>query len=107
MRATSSGRRSTCSPITKNVARAPAAASAVALSDTQRLGRLVRWRIPGLARGLSYDDLFRHPPFIVLEEDECALVSGLVGRIWTLRRDYPRLGSAQEFAEWSRGGTAR
>jgi hypothetical protein len=83
------------------------AAREVTLSDTQRLGRLVRWRIPGLARGLRYDELFRQPPFIVLEEGECALVSGLVGRIWTLRRDYPQLGSAQEFAEWSRGGTAR
>jgi hypothetical protein len=83
------------------------AAREVSLSDTQRLGRLVRWRIPGLARGLRYDELFRQPPFIVLEEEERALVSGLVGRIWTLRRDYPTLSSAEEFADWSRGGTAR
>ncbi len=71
------------------------------------LGRLVRWRIPGLAGNLGYDDLFRQPPFTVLEEDEHALVSGLVGRIWTLRRDYPTLGSAQEFMGWRKGGTAR
>ncbi|MGH2896731.1 MAG: hypothetical protein ACRDPM_26175 [Solirubrobacteraceae bacterium] len=83
------------------------AARAVRLSDTTVLGRLVRWRIPGLARNLSYDDLFRQPPFVVLEQGEHALVSGLVGRIWTLRRDYPELGSAQEFADWSQGGTAR
>lgn len=83
------------------------AAREVRLSDTTRLGRLVRWRIPGLARGLVYDDLFRQAPFIVLEEGEHALVSGLVGRIWTLRRDYPELGSPEEFAEWSEGGTAR
>jgi hypothetical protein len=83
------------------------AASEVSLSDTARLGRLVRWRIPGLARTLRYDELFRQPPFIVLDEGECTLVCGLVGRIWTLRRDYPQLGSPQEFANWSEGGTAR
>ena len=83
------------------------AAREVRLTDTARLGRLVRWRIPGLARDLAYDDMFRQAPFLVLHEDERALISGLVGRIWTLRRDYPRLGSPEEFAEWSRGGTAR
>jgi hypothetical protein len=83
------------------------AARAVRLSDTSVLGRLVRWRIPGLGRSLSYDELFRQPPFLALEESEHALVSGLVGRIWTLRRDYPELGSAEEFAGWSQGGTAR
>jgi hypothetical protein len=83
------------------------AARDVRLADTTRLGRLVRWRIPGLARNEGYDDLFRQPPFLVLEEGEQALVSGLVGRIWTLRRDYPTLGSPQDFADWSRGGTAR
>jgi hypothetical protein len=83
------------------------AARTVRLADTAVLGRLVRWRIPGLARNLSYDDLFRQQPFTVLEQGEHALVSGLVGRIWTLRRDYPELGSAEEFADWSQGGTAR
>jgi hypothetical protein len=83
------------------------AAHEVRLSETAMLGRLVRWRIPGLARDEGYDDLFRQPPFMVLEEGEHALISGLVGRIWTLRRDYPELGSAEEFMQWSRGGTAR
>lgn len=83
------------------------AAREVQLTETAVLGRLVRWRIPGLARGLAYDEMFRQPPFMVLQEDEHALVSGLVGRIWTLRRDYPRLDSPEEFAGWSRGGTAR
>src|SRR5689334_12299206 len=67
------------------------AARSVSLSDTAMLGRLLRWRIPGLARGLSYDSLFREPPFVVLDEGPHLLVSGLVGRIWTLRRDYPEL----------------
>ena len=52
------------------------AAREVSLSDTALLGRLVRWRIPGLARDATYDGLFREPPFVVLEEGERMLVSG-------------------------------
>lgn len=83
------------------------AARAVRLADAHRLGRLVRWRIPGVAPETRFDELFRHAPFTVLQEDDYALVSGLVGRIWTLRRDYPRLASAEEFRGWSTRGTAR
>jgi hypothetical protein len=84
-----------------------AAAQAIRLCDTTRLGRLVRWRIPGVERDMTFDALFREPPFVVLDEDELSLVSGLVGRIWTLRRDYPQLASPQEFRDWSQRGTAR
>jgi hypothetical protein len=83
------------------------AAREVSLSETAMLGRLLRWRIPGLASDLSYYELFREPPFLVLEEGERLLISGLVGRIWTLRRDYPELRSADQFRCWSEGGTAR
>lgn len=83
------------------------AARALPLSQTGRLGRLVRWRIPGLPREITVGDLFSQPPFMVLESGDRALVSGLVGRIWTLRRDYPRLQSAEEFRDWNRSGTAR
>ena len=83
-------------------------AQQVRLRDAGRLGRLVRWRIPGLAPELSFGELFRSEPFIVLREEPGAyLVSGLVGRIWTLRRDYPRLTGSDEFLHWSRRGTAR
>jgi hypothetical protein len=85
-----------------------AASRELKLADSRRLGRIVRWRIPGLAPEITYDDLFRNPPFIVLSEiDGQMLLSGLVGRIWTLRRDYPRLDDPEEFREWSAGGTAR
>ena len=84
-----------------------AAALQVRLADTGLLGRLVHWRIPGLARGDGFDALFREPPFVVLQTGERALVSGLVGRIWTLRRDYPELSGADEFRAWSDRGTAR
>jgi hypothetical protein len=84
-----------------------AAATQVRLNDTGLLGRLVRWRIPGLEGDEGFDALFREPPFMVLQDAERTLVSGLVGRIWTLRRDYPTLNDADEFRAWSRRGTAR
>jgi hypothetical protein len=83
------------------------AARTVRLDDTSLLGRLVRWRIPGLAGDLPFDHLFRHDPFRVLGDRERSLVSGLVGRIWTLRRDYPQLSDPEQFRHWSMPGTAR
>lgn len=83
------------------------AARAVRSSETRRLGRLVRLRIPGLPADVSYDDLFRAPPFLVLEEDEHALLAGIVGRIWTVRRDYPVLSAPEDFRRWSDRGTVR
>ena len=82
-------------------------ARAVKLGETGLLGRLVRWRIPGTTADMTFDELFRQPPFIVLEQGPSAVVSGLVGRIWTIRRDYPRLGKPEEFRGWERPGTAR
>jgi hypothetical protein len=83
------------------------AAATIRLSDTRRLGRLVRWRIPGLPNGLTYHELFRTYPFCVLEEGADRLVSGLCGRIWTLSRDYPSLSGPDEFAAWDEPGTVR
>jgi hypothetical protein len=83
------------------------AAKEVRLSDTGSLGRLVRWRIPGLAHDLTYHDLFRSYPFTVVEEDERLLIAGLCGRIWTLARDYPRLDGADAFRGWDEPGTVR
>ncbi len=83
------------------------AAQAVRLQDARMLGRLVRWRIPGLVPSTSFGELFTNPPFIVLEHQPHALVAGLVGKIWTLRRDYPLLSGPDEFRAWSKRGTAR
>jgi hypothetical protein len=83
------------------------AARAIRLADTRRLGRMVRWRIPGVRDTATYHELFRTYPFTVLEESENGLVSGLCGRIWTLARDYPALASAEEFAAWDEPGTVR
>ncbi len=85
-----------------------AAARMVRISDAALLGRLIRWRIPGTRPQITFDELFRQPPFLVLEGgQDMALVSGLVGRIWTLRRDYPRLSDPEDFRQWSARGTAR
>ena len=84
-----------------------AAANGVRLSDTRTLGRLVRWRIPGLHPRLTYGELFRDYPFIVLDEGERYLLAGLCGRIWTLARDYPRLEGPEAFAGWDEPGTVR
>lgn len=83
------------------------AASEVRVDETGRLGRLVRWRIPGLPVDVTFRQLFRDYPFVELEAGDTWSVSGLVGKIWTLRRDYPRLESPQEFTEWHRRGTVR
>ncbi len=84
-----------------------AAAHDVALSETGTLGRLVRWRIPGVPEHQTFQRLLAEYPFVVLAEGERFSVSGLCGRIWTLHRDYPRLTGAQEFAAWDRPGTVR
>jgi hypothetical protein len=82
------------------------AAEELRLADTRLLGRLIRWRIPGVSAGSSFAELFRNPPFTVLAQEDGSLVSGLVGRIWTLRRDYPHV-DPDEFVQWSAGGTAK
>jgi hypothetical protein len=83
------------------------AARSVRLSDTRALGRLIRMRIPGVPPGTAFDELFRAPPFTVLYEDDSTLLSGLVGRIWTIRRDYPALSGPEEFRDWAGRGTVR
>ena len=84
-----------------------AAAQTVRLRDVGPLGRIVRWRIPGIPAGTGFGELFRGAPFIVLDEGPRHLVSGLVGRIWTLERDYPRLVGPSEFAAWDRPRMAK
>lgn len=82
------------------------AAEELRLADTGLLGRLIRWRIPGVPDGRSFVELFRTPPFTVLVQEDGLLVSGLVGKIWTLRRDYPCV-DPDRFAQWSEAGTAK
>ena len=83
------------------------AAATVRVCDVGTLGRAVRWRIPGTPAEITFRELFRRYPFTVLAEGEQWSVSGLCGRIWTLRRDYPRIAGPEEFRRWSEPGTVR
>jgi hypothetical protein len=83
------------------------AAQAVRVCDAPTLGQLVRWRIPGTPRDLPYRDLFRRYPFALLDAGEHWSLSGMCGRIWTLRPDYPRIDGADAFHAWDEPGTVR
>lgn len=83
------------------------AAGGVRLAECRRLGRLVRWRIPGVASETTYRELLRREPFTLLDEGDGWSVSGLVGRIWTIRRDYPSIGDPERFATWRPPACAR
>ena len=67
----------------------------------------MRWRIPGTPSDLSFGDLFRQYPFAVIAEGSRSSVSGMCGRIWPLRRDYPRIEGAEDFLAWEGPDTAR
>jgi hypothetical protein len=84
-----------------------AAAGQVRLADSRMLGRLVRWRIPGEPARITFRELFATDPFLLLEHGQTHSVSGLVGRIWTLRRDYPHLEGPEVFRDWKQTGTVR
>jgi hypothetical protein len=83
------------------------AAGALKLSDTRRLGRLVRWRIPGVALDQTFQGLLTEYPFCVLDAGDGWTISGLAGKIWTLQRDYPRLDGPEAFRDWDEPGTVR
>jgi hypothetical protein len=82
-------------------------AERVRVGDAPLLGRAVRWRIPGTRSETAFRELFRRYPFAVLAEGDRWSVSGLCGRIWTLRRDYPRIDGPDSFSAWSEPGTVK
>jgi hypothetical protein len=84
-----------------------AAAGTVRLRDCRILGRLIRARIPGLQSGDTFDALFRNDPFNLLEEGPTHVLSGLCGRIWTVRGDFAVLSRPSEFLAWNVPGTVR
>lgn len=84
-----------------------ASAKELRLSDTRTLGALVRWRLPGTPAASTFRDVLRRYPFTLLEEGPGYSLSGLCGRIWTLRRDYPTLQGPDDFAAWDEPGTVR
>ncbi|MGE5636587.1 MAG: hypothetical protein ACM3UV_06580 [Nocardioidaceae bacterium] len=83
------------------------AARNVRLSDTRTIGHLVRWRIPDTPGGISFAELLASYPFALLADGDGYSLSGLCGRIWSLRRDYPALRDASDFRAWREPGTVR
>ncbi len=84
-----------------------AAARGVRLDHAGTIGRLVRWRIPGVPPDQSFMGLLAEDPFTVLDEGPHHSISGLCGRIWTLARDYAELGGPEDFLAWSAPRTVR
>ena len=83
------------------------AAQTVRVRDAPRLARVLRWRIPGTPGDLRFQEVFRRYPFTVLAEGDDWSVSGLCGRPWSLRRDYPRLSGPEDFGDWDEPGTVQ
>jgi hypothetical protein len=83
------------------------AARAVRLDETRTIGRLVRWRIPGVPADETFAGLLAHEPFTVLDEGERWSVSGLCGRIWTLAHDYPRIEAPAAFSAFDEPRSVR
>jgi hypothetical protein len=83
------------------------AAATVRLRDCRLLGRLVGVRLPASRPEMTFDALFRAPPFVSLEEGPTWALSGLCGRIWTVRGDLGRLAGPQAFLDWDEPGTVR
>lgn len=84
-----------------------AAARGVRLDETRTIGRLVRWRIPGVPPDQSFMGLLATEPFTVLDEGEHHSISGLCGRIWTFTRDYAELSGPDDFLAWQEPRTVR
>ncbi|MDP2713048.1 MAG: hypothetical protein Q8O56_17695 [Solirubrobacteraceae bacterium] len=83
------------------------AARGVRLDQTRTIGRLVRWRIPGVPPGQSFMGLLATEPFTILDAGERHSISGLCGRIWTFTRDYAELSGPDEFLAWQEPRTVR
>ena len=55
----------------------------------------------------TFDELFAHKPFNVLEQGSTYRLSGLCGRIWTVRGEFATLEEPGDFLTWSVPGTVR
>ncbi len=86
-----------------------AAAEGVRVRDTVTLRPLIMLRFGGDAPSVDtrFRELFRRPPFVLLEEGERWSVSGLAGRLWARRGGLARLERPEEYRAWGEPGTAR
>jgi len=84
-----------------------AAALAVSLGDCRLLGRLVRARLGVGDADTTFEELFRSAPFALLERGSEWSLSGLCGRIWSVRGELAAPADANAFLGWREPGTAR
>lgn len=84
-----------------------AAAGAVRVKDCRILGRLIPARIAGVRADVSFDELFGSAPFTVLDDGPAFRLSGLCGRIWSVRGQFTPLADPEAFLTWDEPGTVR
>jgi hypothetical protein len=84
-----------------------AAAATVRVQDCRVLGRLIPARIAGVDARASFDELFAGAPFAILDEGPRFRLSGLCGRIWSVRARFTPLSGPEAFRAWSEPGTVR
>jgi hypothetical protein len=84
-----------------------AAALAVRLGDCRLLGRLVRTRLGVGDADTTFEELFRSAPFALFERGPQSSLSGLCGRIWSVRAELTAPADPDAFLAWSEPGTAR
>jgi hypothetical protein len=83
------------------------AAANVTLRDCRLLGRLITARLPDSRPEMTFEALFRTPPFLPLERGPAWALSGLCGRIWSVRGEFGSLAEPQAFLDWAEPATVR
>jgi hypothetical protein len=83
------------------------AAGEVTLAQSHLIGRIARWRIPGLPADRTFRETFRSEPFMLLAEGGGWSLSGLCGRIWHRHRAFTVLDDPEQFRTGRDPGTVR
>ncbi len=85
------------------------AAEGVRVLDTATLRPLIMLRFGGDAPSVdtTFRELFRRPPFVLLDEGERWSASGVAGRLWAGRGGLAHLGGPEDYRAWDEPGTAR
>ena len=86
-----------------------AAAQSVRVRDTRTLRPIIALRFGPYAPSpdTTFRELFRRPPFTLLEESGHASVSGMAGRLWALGDVFARIEGPDDYAAFADSGTAK